>query len=242
VVAGAPNIIGSIRVSLYDYWHDSPDTVDVLLVGPQGQTFILMADAGGMVPTGPITLSFSDSAGVVLSDNEQNTTSNREPTSWTTPVADFASPAPSGPYNEPGSLVGGSGTSTLLGNFGMTNPNGVWSLYARNQGGEIGEIAGGWGLELFATTAAHATVSGQVVTSTGIAIRNVTMTITGNSLETPRVVTTSSFGYFTFEGLQIGETYVVTANSRRFTFGSPSRVISLTDNIADLDFVADPTE
>jgi hypothetical protein len=77
-----------------------------------------------------------------------------------------------------------------------------------------------------------------VTTADGTAIRNAEMVLTGNALETPLRVTTSSFGYFTFEGLELGETYVLTVNSRRFTFQQPSRVISLTDNAVDIDFVA----
>jgi hypothetical protein len=64
------------------------------------------------------------------------------------------------------------------------------------------------------------------------------MVLTGNSLSEPLRVTTSSFGYFTFEGLEIGETYIVTVNSRRFTFQAPSQVLSLTDNAFDVNFVA----
>ena len=77
------------------------------------------------------------------------------------------------------------------------------------------------------------------MTAEGIAIRNAEVTVTGNSLITPLRVTTSSFGYFTFDGLQTGETYVVTVNSRRYTFQTPSQVISLMDNISDMDFIAD---
>jgi hypothetical protein len=44
------------------------------------------------------------------------------------------------------------------------------------------------------------------------------------------------------DGLRTGETYVVTVNSQRFTFSAPSRVISLIDNVADADFVAEPSE
>jgi len=47
-------------------------------------------------------------------------------------------------------------------------------------------------------------------------------------------------GYFSVDGLQTGETYVVTVNSQRFTFSTPSRVISLVDNVVDANFVADP--
>ena len=44
----------------------------------------------------------------------------------------------------------------------------------------------------------------------------------------------------TIEGLATGETYVVTINSQRYTFSTPSQVISLVDNIADANFTADP--
>jgi hypothetical protein len=238
-VAGAANVVGSMRVSIYDYSHQFPDNVDLLLVGPQGQKFILMADAGGLNQTGPVTISFTDAAGVVLPDNGPLTTGNREPTSWVTPVASFPAPAPAGPYNEPGSAVGGTGTETLLGNFGGTDPNGTWSLYARLEGGGTGQIAGGWGIEFLVPTAAQASISGRVTTADGIAIRNAEVTVTGNTLQTPLRVSTSSFGYFTFDGLQTGETYVVTVNSRRYIFQTPSQVISLTDNVSDLDFVAE---
>jgi hypothetical protein len=90
------------------------------------------------------------------------------------------------------------------------------------------------------TTAANASISGRVLTAGGVAIRNAEMVLTGNSLETPLRVSTSSFGYYTFDGLTVGETYVLTVNSRRFTFQVPSRVISLIDNVADLDFIAEP--
>ncbi len=48
-------------------------------------------------------------------------------------------------------------------------------------------------------------------------------------------VPAGSFGYFIFDGLRTGETYIVTVTQRRFTFQVPSRVVNLTDNIADLD-------
>ncbi len=55
-------------------------------------------------------------------------------------------------------------------------------------------------------------------------------------------VQTGSFGYYNFEGLQTGQTYIITVNSRRYVFTVPTRVVSLSDNIADLDFVAIHTD
>lgn len=37
-----------------------------------------------------------------------------------------------------------------------------------------------------------------------------------------------------------GETYVLTVNSKSFTFQVPSRVINLNDNVTDADFTANP--
>jgi hypothetical protein len=245
-VAGGPVQIGSIRVTLYDVTHQMPDNLDVLLVGPQGQNIILMADAGGNLDlTNPVTLTFSDAAGQVLPNSAPLTTGQFEPTSWEPGQSDFPPPAPAGPYNEPGSAVGGTGNQTLMGNFGLMNANGTWSLYVRDDAGLFtqqaitGCINGGWGLEFLSSTAANASISGRVTTADGRGIRNAKVTITGDSLPQMRVATTSSFGYFTFDGLATGQTYVVTVNSKRFTFSVPSHVVSLIDNAVDIDFVAD---
>jgi hypothetical protein len=246
-VSGGPVQIGGVRVTLFDVWHQVPDNIDVLLVGPQGQKFILMADAGGPVPipqNSPVTLTFIDTAGQVLPNNGPLVTGNFEPTNWETPVSSFPAPAPPAPYNEPGNIVGGTGTQTLNGNFFLANSNGVWSLYVRDDAGSqpnvlSGQICG-WGIQFIQPTAAQASISGRVTTAEGAGIRNARVVITGNSLPEARVVTTGSFGYFSFEGLTVGETYVVTVNSQRYTFSVPSRVITLVDNVVDADFTANP--
>jgi len=245
-VTNGPAQIGSMRVTLYDVTQEMPDNLDVLLVGPTGQAFILMADAGGNVNlTTPVTLTFSDSANQVLPNSAPLTTGVFEPTSWEPGQPSFDPPAPPAPYNEPGSAVGGTGTQTLMGNFGLTNANGTWSLYIRDDAGLYtpvaitGCIGGGWGLEFLAATAANAYVSGRVTTADGHGIRNARVVVTGDSLRQPRVVTTGSLGYFSIEGLQTGQTYVVTVNAQRYTFSTPSRVISLVDNVVDANFVAD---
>lgn len=225
--------------------------MDFLLVGPNGAKFILMADAGGALPlaTPGVTLTFSDSAGAVLPDSAPLTTGTFEPTNWETPVGNFPTPAPAGPYNLPGSTVGGSGTQTLTGNFRLSNSNGTWSLYMRDDGGLFntpvaitGCVNGGWQIQFVPTTAAGLGVSGRVTTADGSGIRNAKVVITGNSLAQPLVATTGSFGYYMFDGLRAGETYVITVNSQRYTFSAPSRVISLIDNVVDADFTANPQE
>ena len=115
--------------------------------------------------------------------------------------------------------------------FGYSAPEVVNDIFAFN---------GGWGIEFLSSTAASASISGRVATASGNGIRNARVVITGNSLAQPMIATTGSFGYYTFDGLATGQTYVVTVNSQRYTFQTPSRVISLVDNIADADFTAVP--
>jgi hypothetical protein len=40
--------------------------------------------------------------------------------------------------------------------------------------------------------------------------------------------------------LAVGQTYVITIISKRYTFANPTRVINLTDTVTDENFVADP--
>lgn len=253
-VAGAPTIIGTIRITLYDVRLDSPFNMDVLLVGPLGQQYVLMADAGGSLPmTTPVTLTFRDSVTPVLPCASAFATGVTRPTTCTPGQSAFAAPAPppaTGPsfpfYNEPGSSTGvRPPLQTLYGVFGTTNPNGNWNLYVREDNGSLfsvaGNIGGGWGLEFFIPSAANGlSLAGRVTTADGRGIRNAMVVITGGGLTEPRFVQTGSLGSYGFDDLRAGETYIVTISTKRFTFSVPSRVISLVDNVTDIDFVADP--
>jgi hypothetical protein len=88
------------------------------------------------------------------------------------------------------------------------------------------------------TTLKSPAISGLVTTSTGRGLRNATVILTGNSLNEPRKVVTGEFGYFAFDDLTPGETYVVTVNSKRFSFQMPSQVVALTDTAVEIRFVA----
>jgi parallel beta-helix repeat protein len=244
----APASIGTIRVTLFDVWHGNPDNMDVLLVGPNGGKYVLVGDTGGPIgndPTTPVTLTFSDRASGTLPDGGPWTTGQFLPTTCETPVLNFPAPAPAGPYNEPGCgarLL----PKTMFGSFGLSNPNGVWSLYVRDDNGAprpfgeaantiIGSIGGGWGLEFIAPTASEVSLSGRVSAGER-GITNATVSVTGNSLNSPIVVRTGRNGIYEVTGLRAGETYVVTVSSRRFTFVEPSRVITLNDNLTGVDF------
>jgi hypothetical protein len=238
-----------MRVTFFNLYHMFPDNIDALLVGPGGQKYVLMGDAGGSFsidPSAPVTLTFADFVETVLPDSGPLMSGTFEPTTWESPVTSFPAPAPPAPYVEPGNQPLGPIGTTMFGTFGFTNANGVWSLYVRDDAGTFtqdavtGCIDGGWQLEFLPLTAAGATLSGRVTTSDDRGIRNAKVVISGGNLEHSIIATTGSFGYYSVEGLTAGQTYVVTVNSKRYSFTAPSRVVSLVDNLTDVNFVADP--
>ncbi|MGH9949821.1 MAG: carboxypeptidase regulatory-like domain-containing protein, partial [Pyrinomonadaceae bacterium] len=100
-------------------------------------------------------------------------------------------------------------------------------------------VSAGFWQPTFAPTAAMVSVSGRVRTSDGRGIRNVSMTVT-NGIGTPRTALTSTFGYFRFDNIEAGQSYIVTVRSKRYQFSNPTQVISVSDEIADLVFTALP--
>lgn len=96
------------------------------------------------------------------------------------------------------------------------------------------------GAENQVPTAANASIGGRVTTAGGNGIRNAMVTVSGGDLTAPILVQTGSFGYYQFDGLRVGQTYVVSVMSKRFTFANSTRVIGLQSDITDFDFVAEP--
>jgi hypothetical protein len=230
-----------MRVTFYDLWHTAPDNMDILLVGPGGQEFVIMGDAGNGVPidpAAPITITLRDGFGPLLPDSAQLTTGQFEPTTWETPVSNFPAPAPPGPYSEAGSALGGSGTQTFAGNFGATNSNGTWRLYVRDDAGTplvvTGCMQSGWGIEFLASTAANAEVSGRVLNEAGQGVRGAIVSMTDQAGQT-RTAVTGSFGYYHFAEVRTGGTYIVSVTSQRYTFAP--RILQVFDNVTDFDFI-----
>ncbi len=113
-----------------------------------------------------------------------------------------------------------------------TSVNMGWTLTSADVWAQ-GAIA----IKPFIVTAAGAAVSGRVTTPYGIGIKNAVLTMTdmyGNSITT----ITNPFGYFRFADLESGQSYVLRVSSKQYRF--TPRVLSLVDNLADLNIVAEP--
>jgi hypothetical protein len=88
-----------------------------------------------------------------------------------------------------------------------------------------------------APTVASVALAGRVTSLSGNGLSGVTVRIQSTRDGQVRFSRTSSFGYYRFEDVPAGETYIVTASSKRFAF-SP-RVIYLSDNLTEVNFVAE---
>jgi hypothetical protein len=90
----------------------------------------------------------------------------------------------------------------------------------------------------FVPTSAAVSISGRVLTSSGVGLRNASLTLSESSSGVRKEIRTSSFGYYNFEGLEAGKTYVLEVRARGYTFKAPVRMVTAVDSISDLDFVA----
>ncbi len=89
--------------------------------------------------------------------------------------------------------------------------------------------------ELLSPTAANVSISGRVMTAAGRGLPRTTVILTdmdGNS----RTAGTSMFGYFRFDDVEVGNTYILTAVSKGYVF--EQQTISILDEISDLEFIA----
>jgi hypothetical protein len=53
-----------------------------------------------------------------------------------------------------------------------------------------------------------------------------------------RIASTNTFGHYRFENVRAGESYVLSASSRRYTFAEPTRLVSVADDLTGIDFLA----
>jgi subtilisin-like proprotein convertase family protein len=161
-VSGLRGPVSDVNVTLTGLSHNFPDDIGVLLVGPEGQTTILMTDVGGSdrTPASAVNLTLDDAASGALPDGGQLSSGTYQPTRGTVDTlnchapSSFPASAPAGPY--------GSSLSV----FNGTNANGTWQLYVIDDTvGDRGSITG-WSLTIKTdTTEPRVTInqaSGQV--------------------------------------------------------------------------------
>ncbi len=87
-------------------------------------------------------------------------------------------------------------------------------------------------------TAAPVSISGRITDTKGRGVGNIRLKVQDPVTGQTSFATTSSFGYYTVENLEVLRLYVITAMSKRYTFTPESRTLVLQDDLMGSDFQA----
>jgi subtilisin-like proprotein convertase family protein len=140
-VSGLAGTITDLNVSLLGVTHTFPRDIDVLLIGPNGNSIELMTDVGGDSSVSGVNLVFDDSAANSLTPDGVLASGTYRPSDPDDPSftgePDVWPLAPAGPYGK-----------TLSG-FNGSSPNGDYNLYVVDDlSGDAGSFSGGWSITL----------------------------------------------------------------------------------------------
>ncbi len=139
-VSGLRGPIRDVNVRLNNLLHSYPDDVQVLLVGPGGQTAYLMGKIGGSSNVIDVTLRLDDEAAAPLPNEDPLQSGAFRP---------LAAPGSADEFNPPAPLPG---DNSALSVFDGGIPNGAWRLFVQDEAADSdpGVFAGGWELEITA--------------------------------------------------------------------------------------------
>ena len=86
-------------------------------------------------------------------------------------------------------------------------------------------------------TAATVSVGGRVTTTIGRGIGGVRLSLT-DARGNVRSATTDSSGHYRFDDVEVGDTYILTATGKRYTFSQPSQVLNVNEGTTEVNFIA----
>ncbi len=136
-VSGIAGTVSRVAVTLDGLQHLNPDDLDVLLVGPAGQTVLLLSDAGGTTDATGVAMTFEDRAPAFVADATALISGAYKPSNYDTNTDALPAPAPAGPYG------------ANLAGFNGVNPNGTWQLFVNDDAaGNGGTLSNGWTLTI----------------------------------------------------------------------------------------------
>jgi hypothetical protein len=95
-------------------------------------------------------------------------------------------------------------------------------------------------VSVLAPTAAPAGLGGRIVNNAGQGIGAVTVELTNREGTVTQRTITNPFGYYRFEALSTGETYIITPLHKRYSFLPSNRVYSHLEEFFDLNFGIEP--
>ena len=116
-VSGMSGVVSDVNVSLDGVFHERPDDLELLLVGPRGQKVMLMGDSCGTAAIRNFSWTWDDAAPAPMSRQGACPSGARYKPTVNAEVG-WPAPAPPRPYE------------IFLSRFDYDDPNGEWRLYA----------------------------------------------------------------------------------------------------------------
>jgi subtilisin-like proprotein convertase family protein len=141
LVSGVVGTVSKVTVTLSNLSHTYPADLDVLLVGPGGQSVMLMSSAGGGEDITNAVLVFDDMGEQVIGVTGSITSGTFRPGGSRFGGLPLPAPAPPGtglPYGTTLSAVNGS------------NPNGTWQLFVNDNAVQDFGNVGSWQVNIAA--------------------------------------------------------------------------------------------
>jgi hypothetical protein len=139
-VSGFETPIADVDVTLTNLSSTQSDDLDILLVGPSGQTALIVSDMGANNAANNVTLTLDDQAPNQMSSFQAMTSGTFQPTNFGTGDSFNSPPAPT--------TTPASGSE--LGVFNGTDANGQWDLWVHDadNNGSMSAINGGWSMTI----------------------------------------------------------------------------------------------
>lgn len=135
------------------------------------------------------------------------------------------------------SVIATGGGSSSTGNFKVEGTVGQ-NLAGISSSGSVFNLRAGFWTFNAAPTAASAQISGRVLTAEGIGIRNVRVVLTNAMTGETLYTISSSLGYYSFEGVPVGQVYILSVSAKRFKFNPDTMFISFFGDLTGADFIA----
>jgi subtilisin-like proprotein convertase family protein len=235
---GAPISSVALDVTVNHTWVGD---VDMVLRSPGGTASHVIVSRIGVTTAG----SFGDSSNYAGTYTFTDTSATNIWTVATTSCGDGCN------------IAVGSYRTTAPGMTGQTNPapftnmtaafsglttaeiNGVWTLSIRDAANADTGTVTAANLTLIVPTAAGASVSGRVVTPDGRGVSRVKVSILNITTNETLTTLSSSLGYFSFNDLPVGNSYVLTVENSKYLFASNTQTFTLNGDLADIEFVAE---
>lgn len=134
-VSGFETEVADVDITIGNLSHGKSNDIDMMLIGPGGQTAVFFSDVGSSA--NGVTMILDDQALGQVPTSGSLISGRFQPTNFQT-IDFWSPPVPANPSN-----------GSRLSVFNSTNPNGTWTLVVRDdEFGTTGALNGGWSLNI----------------------------------------------------------------------------------------------